>query len=215
MTREELINWARTEAERLRKVPHRGIGDSSPLAYADVAPAFDFLTRQAPGTHWEREAQNGQKYFGYAFELLEYAAKLLDAWADYVEAGLANAVPIEVEARVTAASDLMEQVDRLLDDPDVHVAAPVVLAGAALEEFLRALLPRDLGINGKPGLDKYGAQLKKSGVIGATDAKDITAWAGQRNDAAHGHFEQLNRDRARIMADGINLFMRRHAPGES
>jgi hypothetical protein len=44
------------------------------------------------------------------------------------------------------------------------------------------------------------------------DVKDITAWAGQRNDAAPGDFGKLDVQRARLMADGINLFMQRRAP---
>jgi hypothetical protein len=41
----------------------------------------------------------------------------------------------------------MEQVQLLLDDRKVHPAAPVVLAGAALDEFLQkqpAIMPRRL-----------------------------------------------------------------------
>jgi hypothetical protein len=33
--------------------------------------------------------------------------------------------------------------------------------------------------------------------------------AGQRNEAAHGQFENLSKQRARIMVDGINLFMQK------
>ncbi|GAA4234995.1 hypothetical protein GCM10022254_41190 [Actinomadura meridiana] len=41
----------------------------------------------------------------------------------------------------------------------------------------------------------------------AQEVKDITAWAGQRNDAAHGQFDSLSKARAQIMIDGINLFI--------
>ena len=60
-------------------------------------------------------------------------AAILSDWADYVESGLALEQPFEIRARLEAATDLMEQVQRLLDDRAVHHAAPVMLAGAALE----------------------------------------------------------------------------------
>jgi hypothetical protein len=106
----------------------------------------------------------------------------------------------------------MGQVDRLLRDKQVHVAAPIVLAGAALEEFLRALVTaNDLVLARKPSLPTYADALRKADVITRQDNKDITTWADQRNDAAHGNFDSLTFDRARLMVDGIELFMRRHA----
>jgi len=40
----------------------------------------------------------------------------------------------------------------------------------------------------------------------------VTAWAGLRNGAAHGEFNGITLDRARLMVDGVNLFLQRHAP---
>src|SRR5439155_5035765 len=134
----------------------------------------------------------------------------LAQWADFAELGLTDARPFEALARVEAATDLMEQVQRLLDDKDVHPAAPVVLAGAALEEALRSLVVGSaVQPTGKPGLASYAAALRQGAVIDKQDEKDITAWAGQRNEAAHGEFEKLSRERAQIMVDGLNLFMRK------
>jgi hypothetical protein len=117
-------------------------------------------------------------------------------------------MPIEARIRVEATTDLLEQVQRLLDDSNVHPAAPVVLTGAALEEFLRSMY---VGCNqplaGKPGLSTYSAALQKCGKVSTTDAKNITAWAGLRNEAAHGHFTDVTRDRAKLMFEGVNLFI--------
>lgn len=39
----------------------------------------------------------------------------------------------------------------------------------------------------------------------------MTAWAGTRNRAAHGEdLVKLTVEEARIMADGVNLFLQRH-----
>jgi pheromone shutdown protein TraB len=66
-------------------------------------------------------------------------------------------------------------------------------------------------VKGKPGINSYAQALQAGGSLSAQDVKDITAWAGQRNEAAHGEFAKLSPERAQIMIDGINLFMRQKA----
>jgi hypothetical protein len=207
VNREELISWARQEADRVEQLPPEQV------VYRirpQTTAAVEFLQRQAPGSQWALQAVAFQGSMRNSRDLTHGLAGFLRSWAQYVEDGLAQALPLEVERRIEAANDLMEQVEALLRDASVHPAAPVVLIGAGLEQMLRSMLPEDAVIAGSPGLDKYGAALKKAGAISATEAKDVTAWAGQRNDAAHGHFEDLSRERARIMADAVNAFMRRH-----
>src|SRR5260370_38558177 len=103
----------------------------------------------------------------------------------------------------------MERVQRPLDEAKVHAAAPIVLAGSALEEALRGLrVGCPVAPTGKPGMSSYATALQKGGILTPQDVKDITSWAGQRNQAAHGEFDKLNRDRAQTMVDGINLFTR-------
>lgn len=72
----------------------------------------------------------------------------------------------------------MEQAQELLKDPSVHVAAPVVLAGASLEEFLRSMIV-DAGLTptGKPGINTYSSELQKTQLINRGEVKEITAWA--------------------------------------
>jgi hypothetical protein len=65
-------------------------------------------------------------------------------------------------------------------------------------------------LNGKPGRSTYATALRKAEVITKNEEKDIGAWAAQRNEAAHGQFDDLTSVRAKIMVDGVNLFMSRH-----
>lgn len=66
---------------------------------------------------------------------------VLRAWADQVEAGIVPIRQVDAHgARAVASSDLMEQVQRLTEDRDVHPAASIVLAGAALEVALRSAI---------------------------------------------------------------------------
>ena len=47
------------------------------------------------------------------------------------------------------------------------------------------------------------------------DIKDITAWAGIRNDAAHGYWEKVeSKENISLMLQGINLFMRKYEAGK-
>jgi len=218
--------WAAAEAERLRTAAKDrqynassggGWAAAAPLAkeaQAEASGALEFLRRLAGDGDLYRAAREGLETKMRAHEYLERLARILDQFVAGRTAGLLKAVPFEVSARVEAATDLMEQVEQLLSDRTVHVAAPIVLAGAALEELLRSMwhqiaLP---ALNGRPGINSYATALKEAKVLDKQDVKDVTAWAGLRNDAAHGDFAALDLPRARIMADGINLFMQRHGP---
>ena len=201
------IAWARQEAQRLRS--------ANDVSHGQFALGLEFLRKQAGSQSAFYQQANKVSDGGWAFDYrARVVADALEAWADGAADGLADQEPFETRARVTASTDLMEQVQLLLDDRRVHAAAPAVLAGAALEEFLRALASREglsLPTRKKPGLAAYAEVLKSAEVFGAQDVKDVTAWAGIRNSAAHGDFDAVTLDRVRLMVDGINLFMRQHS----
>lgn len=122
----------------------------------------------------------------------DYAADnvqaVLRAFRAYVEAGLHSQVSPERRAQLDVVSDFLEQAHRLLETPGIHPAAPCVVIGAALEEFLRTWTESaslSLGSR-KPSMDSYATLLRESDLITKQDYKDITAWGGLRNHAAHG-----------------------------
>ncbi|MDD4025942.1 MAG: hypothetical protein PHN85_08490 [Kiritimatiellae bacterium] len=62
-------------------------------------------------------------------------------------------------------------------------------------------------------LDAYCKALRTADLISKQDVKDVTAWAGIRNDAAHGDWAKVeDHNRVRLMLEGINLFMRQKTP---
>ena len=64
----------------------------------------------------------------------------------------------------------------------------------------------------KPSLDSYMKELKSLEKINKQDVKDIISWAGTRNDAAHGHWENVSdRNRIKLMLEGVNLFIRKYS----
>lgn len=141
-------------------------------------------------------------------------ASIVDSFIEYVKAGLHGELSVKRQAQVDVISDFLGQAQELLEQEGIHPAAPVVLIGASLEEFLRAWVEdAALPLGGKkPGLDNYAKVLREAELITKQDIKDITAWAGIRNHAAHGQWSDVGeRARVRLMLEGVNLFMRQYS----
>jgi hypothetical protein len=145
----------------------------------------------------------------------EHLATTMESFISFVEAGLNAEISPERRAQLDVVSDLLEQANKLLDSKQVHPAAPAVLIGATLEEFLRNWVEAEgvsLG-SARPSIDSYTKALREAELITKQDAKDITSWAGIRNHAAHGEWDEVNdRNRIRLMLEGVNLFMRKNTP---
>jgi hypothetical protein len=138
---------------------------------------------------------------------------VLEGFIRHIENGLVDEVSIERQARVDVVSDFLEQAQRLLETKDIHPGAAAVLIGASLEEFLRNWVEdKELSVGPrKPSIDAYASVLRESDLITKQDVKDIIAWGGIRNAAAHGKWEEVeDRTRVRMMLEGVNLFLRRY-----
>lgn len=148
----------------------------------------------------------------------KYAAKkiysILQSFLEHVEAGLHEEISPERRAQLDVVSDYLEMAHSLLETKGVHPAAPAVLIGATLEEFLRTWVEEaslSLG-NRKPGLENYSQVLRDADLITKQDGKDITSWAGIRNHAAHGEWDEVSdKSRIALMLEGVNLFMRKYS----
>ncbi|PCF93873.1 hypothetical protein CPA45_19820 [Vreelandella nigrificans] len=138
-------------------------------------------------------------------------SEVLSSFIAHMENGLVGGISPKRQAELDVVSDLLEQANTLLENPKVHSAAPAVLIGATLEEFLRAWVEEEgLSLGGKkPSLDSYCKTLREEELITKQDVKDITAWSGIRNHAAHGEWSEVeDRARIRLMLEGVNLFIR-------
>ncbi|GAB3723369.1 hypothetical protein [Flavobacterium koreense] len=137
----------------------------------------------------------------------------MNAYIRFLEKGLADGVSIERKAQIDVVSDFLEQANKLINSKDVHPAAPTVLIGASLEEFLRNWIEeKGLSIGqSKPSIDSYSKTLREAELITKQDFKDITSWAGLRNHAAHGQWSEIeDKRRINLMLEGVNLFMRKY-----
>lgn len=195
---------------RLQQVIRNSANDGPKLNGAR-AQVTEFLRQFAgPKSSFLTLAQNAGGGYEHMAGTLQSA---LENYKAYVAAGLSGAVTPERKAQLDVVSDLLEQAQMLLSAKGVHPAAPIVLVGATLEEFLRTWVETanlSLGQR-KPSLDTYAQVLLTEELITKQDMKDITAWGGLRNHAAHGEWEEVSeKARASLMLEGVNLFMRKY-----
>jgi hypothetical protein len=119
-------------------------------------------------------------------------------------------------ARQVAATDVLGQAQALLEDDDVHPAAPIVLAGAALEEALRGQVElREADVDGRPSIFTYATALRRAGVLNEAD-RALTDVVGKvRNAAAHGRFGDLHRDQAQLVVSQVALLLSKLTVGDA
>lgn len=117
--------------------------------------------------------------------------------------------------------DFLEMADHLLSEKYKDAAA--VIIGSSLEEHLRqlAIAASIPTTRQKDGVDiplkaeALNSELAKAGVYSKLDQKNVTAWLGLRNDAAHGEYEAYDHAQVRLMLDGVRQFMSRVQPTPS
>jgi hypothetical protein len=209
----EDIDWAQDQARSLAELTDAPFDPFNP--YKDKArliAVVEFLRLKAGArSQFYLQAVDAVKRWQVTVSAPVVAGVLVQ-WVDFVERGISE-MPVEAQARAAAANDLMEQVETLLQDKRVHPAAPVMLAGAALEEMLRSLVDTaEIKVKGKPGITSYANALREAEVLSVQEVKDVTSWGGMRNEAAHGKFDRIELANAGLMAQGINFFMQRHRP---
>jgi hypothetical protein len=95
------------------------------------------------------------------------------------------------------SGDYLEQSEALLKGGFKDAA--MVIVGSVLEQHLRLLAARH-GISIFSGgrhkkADQLNAELAGEAVYGRTEQKNVTAWLGRRNEAAHGNYEGVRPSR--------------------
>ena len=114
-------------------------------------------------------------------------------------------------------ADLLEAADYLLGETYKDPAA--VMAGGVLEQHLRELCRKHgidttittAGGDTKPKMiDTMNADLAKATAYGKIEQKQVRAWAGIRNAAAHGKFGDYDENQVRQMVTGIRDFIAKY-----
>lgn len=110
-------------------------------------------------------------------------------------------------------TDYLEMSEHLLNEGYKDAAA--VITGSTLEQHLRKLCQK-VGIDvkttsGKPKkADLLNSDLAKQGSFNTSEQKQITAWLGIRNDAAHGNYDAYTPDQVNLFIMGLRAFLDRH-----
>jgi hypothetical protein len=204
MDTQETSKQAKALRARLGGYLKKGI----PGATAQVCECL--RTYAGPKSAFLAEAEKVDAFPGVM--IAEYEA-ILDSFVEYLDAGLATGMSPERQGQLAVVSDILSQAQSILEDDQLHPAAAAMLIGASLEEFLRTWVEEEelsLG-EARPGLDAYAKVLRANELVTKQDVKDITSWAGIRNHAAHGQWDDVS-DRPRIceMLEGVGLFIRRN-----
>lgn len=130
-----------------------------------------------------------------------------------------NGFLVDLERRILSivSTDYMAQVEGLLDEGQSgqydHVPG-AVLCGAVLEDALRRLCDRQSPPvptekpNGRPkALNALIQDLQKANAFNKLKAQQLRGWAQVRNSAAHGKFDEFNRDDVKLMVKGVKNFL--------
>jgi hypothetical protein len=113
-------------------------------------------------------------------------------------------------------SDFLEMAEHLLSEHYKDPAA--VMIGSVLEEHLRQLCQRSVipvtstksdGSIVPKTADSLNAELAKENVYLKLDQKNVTAWLGLRNSAAHGKYSEYKEEQVELMLRGVSDFIAR------
>ena len=139
---------------------------------------------------------------------------VLSGYLNYLANDLETGVSIFRRVQIDTVSDILEQAQGILRDNKLHPAAACVIIGAGLEEFLRTWVEQEnlMTSSTKKSIDSYAKILKEADLLNKQDHKDIISWAGLRNSASHGHWQEVeDRNKIELMLQGVNLFMRTYS----
>ncbi|MBU2886095.1 hypothetical protein KO507_10015 [Gilvimarinus agarilyticus] len=114
-------------------------------------------------------------------------------------------------------SDFIEMADHLLAEG--YKDATAVILGGVLEEHLRTLASaKRIEVSTEKNgtlipkkADRINSDLATAGVYSKLDQKNVTAWLGLRNCAAHAKYDEYSVDQVRIMRASLVDFMARNS----
>jgi hypothetical protein len=182
--------------------------ESVALLRARLAAAVD---RLAPASSsYVREANTTVAIPGW-YSVVQLAG-IVTALRDDYAAGYMTSVEGLIHADVFA--DFLEMAEELTSKG--YKDAGAVIAGSVLEEHLRKLAAAN-GVSVHVGTahknaDVINADLVKEGAYNKLEQKNVTAWLGLRNDAAHGSYGNYDKAMVEGLIRDVRDFMVRH-PG--
>ncbi len=162
----------------------------------------------SPDSAYRREVSH---YEGWAGARAIALGGILRGLRADVQAGYLSTLEQLVHASVFA--DFLEMAEELLAKGFKDPAA--VVAGSVLEEHLRKLADGSgiptVGANEKPAkANSLNAALGTAAVYNKLEEKNVTAWLGLRNSAAHAHYDDYTEAQVALLIGGVRDFLVRH-----
>ena len=109
-------------------------------------------------------------------------------------------------------SDFLEMAEYLQSTGYKDAAA--VISGSTLEAHIKQLCVKysvSTQSNGKPKkADTLNSDLVKASAYSKLDQKNVTAWLGLRNDAAHGNYNEYDKQQVKLLINSIRDFITRN-----
>lgn len=178
------------------------------------------LDQIIPQNSAHRETVESFKTLSNKTSQLAFGISFLKSIQYDFENGFLDSLALEIEAELSA--DYMSQASTLLHEGSSgifdHVPAAVLL-GAVLEKSLKTIcgqqIPSEPTVNDKGKQLQLNAlidSLKRRKVFNEIVAKQLRTWAGIRNSAAHGDFDQFDKNQVEAMATGIETFLMQYLP---
>lgn len=141
-------------------------------------------------------------------------AGVLESLRADIEAGYVQSLTELIHGEVFA--DFLEMAQHLLDQGYKDAAA--VIAGSALEAHLRQLCDRsgvETEVDSRGQLapkkaDRMNSDLAADSIYSTVDQKNVTAWLGLRNKAAHGRYGDYEAAQVALHISGILDFITRN-----
>ena len=176
------------------------------LATQWVTSSLNLLTRV-----FGKSSIHYQKFNQYCHHInrsdISQALGVLQAAKDDYENGALFDIKILIEADLF--DDFLEQADQLLQKGYYQLAA--VIVGCVLEDGLRKLCDKyKISLPDRPPLNGMNIDLAKKGIYTKSVQKQITFFAGLRNDATHGKWNAFDKTHVEDMLKGVRDFMEKH-----
>lgn len=208
--KDEVSSLVQTGQGMLRKAQSL----SSSMAGDDLAEVASWVTRLGQ-TIRRLYGENSQHFKTYASAIATTNFYNLHSnWNAHLSqvVGVAKAIEHDLAAglledfksilQADIFADFLEMGEYLLQEGYKDAAA--VIIGSVLEDGLRKLSERHgLTVTNESGrpltIDPLNSQLAKQEVYSKLIQKQITSWAHIRNKAAHGEFDEYNREQVQMM----------------
>lgn len=192
----------------LRASPHEDLSGGLPdHELSEIKTRFKAaIERLAPkGSAYITEAREQEGWDGRL--IIRYGGILRALKRDY-ESGYIQTVEELIHGAVF--DDFLEMAMELLTKGYKDPAA--VIAGTVLEEHIRKLANRNgislIDAKGRPNKFEFlSTELVKVQQISEPQRKILAGWYGQRNEAAHGRYENVIEGEVGRMIEGIRDFM--------